>query len=87
MQTGPGATSIPTHQNGVVDGADYTVWRDTLGSISNLAANGNGNSVIDAGDYDLWKQSFGRASGAGSDSSALCPSQLRWQSWYWRSWR
>jgi hypothetical protein len=33
--------------DGSVDAADYTIWRDTLGS-HNLAADGNG--VIDSGD-------------------------------------
>ena len=29
------------NQNGVVDAADYTVWRDTLGSTTDLRANGD----------------------------------------------
>jgi hypothetical protein len=45
--------------NGNVDAADYTVWRDTLGSMTNLAADGNANGEIDPGDYDTWKENFG----------------------------
>lgn len=49
--------------DGVVDLADYTVWRNTLGSTSNLAANGNDSgtsmNVIDAADYLVWKNNFG----------------------------
>jgi formylglycine-generating enzyme len=59
--------------NGVVDAPDYTVWRDTLGSTTNLVADGNGSSVIDSGDYNVWKQNFGRTSGAGSGSDAPVP--------------
>ncbi len=44
----------------VVDAADYTLWRDTLGQTgTNLAADGNGDNLIDAADYDIWKLNFG----------------------------
>ncbi len=40
--------------NGVVDAADYVVWRDTLGQSGvGLAADGNGDSQIDAADYGI----------------------------------
>lgn len=48
--------------DGVVNAADYTNWRDTLGqSVSNPGdgADGNLSSVIDAPDYDHWKARFG----------------------------
>lgn len=45
--------------DGTVDAADYTVWRDTLGSTSDLRADGNGDQIIDAGDFDVWRSSFG----------------------------
>jgi hypothetical protein len=56
--------------NGIVDAADYTVWRDSLGSMTNLAADGNGNGVIDAGDYDVWKMHFGQTAGGGGAGGA-----------------
>ena len=71
------------NHNGRVDAADYTVWRDTLGSISDLAADGNNNGSIDDGDYTVWKSNFGqhapgagRASGANTNAAVPEPATL-----------
>ena len=53
------------NQNGVVDAADYTVWRDHLGQTftlfnENMAAATPG--LVDAEDYAFWKTHFGEAS-------------------------
>ncbi|MCA9241338.1 MAG: PEP-CTERM sorting domain-containing protein [Planctomycetales bacterium] len=47
------------NSNGIVDAADYTVWRDTLGSTTDLRADGNGNNQVDAGDYGYWRARYG----------------------------
>ena len=51
----PPAPALPGDYNndGTVDAADYVVWRDTLGSTTDLRADGNPNLVIDANDYAL----------------------------------
>jgi hypothetical protein len=62
--------------DGVVDAADYTVWRGSLGSTANLAADGNQNGMVDSGDYDVWKMHFGQTasgSGAGASSNTAVP--------------
>jgi len=51
--------------DGTVDAADYTVWRDTLDSTTDLRADGNNNNVIDPGDYEVWKSNFGQSAGSG----------------------
>jgi hypothetical protein len=57
--------------NGVVDAADYTVWRDTLGQTgSGLAADGNHNGRIDTGDSVVWTSNFGESGGAGGGVAA-----------------
>ena len=35
------------NKNGVVDAADYALWRKTLGSTSRLSADGDGNGTIE----------------------------------------
>lgn len=54
--------------DGVVDVADYTGWRDAVGSeaASALIADSNGDGVIDDDDYNAWVTGFGsEAGGAG----------------------
>jgi len=58
------------NHNGVVDAADYVLWRNTLGqSGSNLAADGNQNNSIDSGDYAVWRSHFGQSAAGGSMAS------------------
>jgi hypothetical protein len=46
--------------NGVVDAADYVLWRNTLNQTgTGLAADGNTNDRIDTGDFTIWRSSFG----------------------------
>jgi hypothetical protein len=62
------------NHDGIVDAADYTVWRDMLGQTgSGLAADGNGDNQIDAGDYNIWNTNFGNHSGSGAGANAAVP--------------
>ena len=58
------------NSNGVVDAADYTIWRDHLGQTFSLQNRdpANGSGAISAADYNSWKANFGAALGAGSAS-------------------
>lgn len=60
----PPAAPGPTgdyNLNTLVDAADYTLWRDTLGnSVSpGTGADGDESGIIDLPDYEFWKQHFG----------------------------
>jgi hypothetical protein len=56
------------NQNGFVDAADYTVWRNQLGSLASLP---NDNTVgVGPDDYTRWKTHFGESSGLGSGAAA-----------------
>jgi T5SS/PEP-CTERM-associated repeat protein len=62
------------NHNGVVDAADYTVWRDSLGKTGiGLAADGDNNHVVDVADYNIWKSNFGLTAGSGGAASDPVP--------------
>ena len=45
--------------NGVVDSADYDLWRANFGDTTSLVADGNGDQIVDTADYVLWRQNVG----------------------------
>ena len=59
------STASPTgdyNGNGVVDAADYVVWRKTLNlpaSPEGSGADGDQDGMIDSGDYPFWRDRFG----------------------------
>ena len=61
-------------KNGVVDAADYVLWRKTLGSTWDLQADGSGNGFVDQADYTFWRSNYGAvvvpSGGSGSGSGA-----------------
>jgi hypothetical protein len=65
----------------VVNAADYTVWRNNLGTDFDLNGNGDemgdSENLVDMADYQLWKDNFGNtlpASGSGAISNVPEPS-------------
>lgn len=65
-------------KNGVVNAADYVVWRDSRGQTGyQLDADGNGDGVIDSLDYDVWRAHFGAVwtppAGAGAGNPMAVP--------------
>jgi PEP-CTERM motif len=66
-------TGVPGdyNQDGHVDAADYTVWRDNLGATEALP-NDDTNGV-DLGDYERWKLHYGEPAGSGSTVSVAVP--------------
>ena len=63
--------------NGIVDVADYSVWRDTLGSTTDLRADSSGptvgtpNGIVDQADYDFWKSHFGNTLAASGSAASI----------------
>ena len=63
--------------DGVVDAADYPIWRDNLGTSFDLNGNGDesGDSagVVDEADYALWRSEFGSTSASAIVATAPVP--------------
>jgi len=52
--------------NGIVDPADYTVWRDAVTAGSTSLTNDPTPGVVDETDFDYWRAHFGEVAGAGA---------------------
>lgn len=72
--------------DGLVNLADYTVWRDTLGSTQDLRADFDGDKVIGATDYGAWKSRFGEAvaTGVANAQTLTVPSPV--SGWFAGAW-
>src|SRR5262245_40045903 len=46
--------------NKIVNGLDYNTWRQSFGSTTSLAADGNLNGIVDAADYVIYRDHFGQ---------------------------
>ncbi|WP_252854077.1 lamin tail domain-containing protein [Aeoliella straminimaris] len=57
----PGLPAGDYNDDGVVDMADYTVWRNHLGAPADTLPNDPVGGVIGAAQYDTWKDSFGNS--------------------------
>jgi hypothetical protein len=68
------------NQNGVVDAADYVVWRNNLGSAVALPNEGSGITPgsVTTEDYTYWRSRYGATSGAGSVLGGAVPEPSAW---------
>jgi hypothetical protein len=71
--TGGGPVQGDYNNNGTVDAADYTRWRNTNGTAATLP--NDPTPGVDQGDYTRWKQNFGMT-GSGSDPGAQRISEI-----------
>lgn len=63
------------NDDGLVDAADYTLWRDHAGDIDDVAIldRGDGVAGVDFGDFETWKENFGTAYGSAAVSALNAP--------------
>jgi hypothetical protein len=77
--TGSSTGGVPGdyNANGVVDAADYVLWRDNNGLTSGATTaqgDGTGDGMVNSDDYGFWQARFGNTSGSGSSlGSAAIP--------------
>lgn len=61
--------------DGVTDAADYTLWRDTLGTMrvgdEFIPADVDLSNEVDNGDYTIWAADYGLSGGAAPASAAV----------------
>jgi len=57
------------NENGAVDAADYTVWRNNLGQSVTIP-NDQTPGQVTTEDYAVWKQHFGESSGSGGSAES-----------------
>jgi pectate lyase len=61
------------NDDGVVDAADYVVWRQHLASNIPLTNETASPGVVDQDDFDAWRANFGATAGSGSGAAELVP--------------
>jgi hypothetical protein len=61
------------NDDGAVDAADYSIWRDNLGSNSALPNETESLGIVDAADFDAWKANFGAIAEPGGGGLAAVP--------------
>ncbi len=61
------------NDDGRVDQGDFSLWRSTFGSMSQLAADANRNGVVDAADYVVWRKNLSPAAGQSTFAAMNAP--------------
>ena len=61
------------NKDGIVDAADYTVWRDSVGMSAGTLPNDPAGGVIGQNQYDQWKNNFGATASSSALNSASVP--------------
>jgi hypothetical protein len=59
------------NNNGIVDAADYTVWRDNLGAPAGTLVNDPVGGVIGASQYQAWRAKYGSRRGLPNTTAIL----------------
>ena len=66
------------NNNGMIDAADYTAWRDALTAGATNLTNDPTPGVVDETDFDYWRAHFGETLGSGSGAwEQRCRSRVR----------
>jgi dextranase len=58
------------NQDGVIDAADYTVWRDAMAAGSTTLPNDPTPGTVDESDFEYWRVHFGETAGGAASIAA-----------------
>ncbi len=61
------------NDDGVIDAADYTVWRDVMTAGGTELTNDSTPGTVDESDFAYWKAHYGETAGAGALAMAAVP--------------
>ena len=73
--TGPPVLTGDYNSDGIIDAADYTVWRDQLGTTTLPNRDPSATGPVGQFDYLVWKTNFG-ATGTGNAAAVPEPASL-----------
>jgi autotransporter-associated beta strand protein len=76
LTVGPSILAGDYNNNGIVDAADFVIWRKNIGQPSQTLPNDTTGVIIGDAQYDLWRSNFGSTtavpgSGSVANSSAV----------------
>jgi hypothetical protein len=66
------------NDDGLVDAADYIVWRKLEGTSATLPNETASPGEVDEEDYNAWSQNFGSSNTSGNGSDAAAPEPTSW---------
>jgi len=67
------------NDDGIVDGEDYTVWRDNLGTSYQLPNEGSATpGQVTAEDFEVWRTQFGAVTGQAAITYGKVPEPATW---------
>jgi hypothetical protein len=72
------------NDNGVVDAADYTIWRNSSGAVgAGFRADANLDGRVDLQDYGRWRASYGIATAGSGRGAGVVPEPATGVAIFW----
>ncbi len=75
VATDPVAIDGDYNNDGVVDAADYTVWRDNLNTVTNLPGDTT-PGLVTANDYSVWSNNYGATNNPSASNAVPEPPSI-----------
>lgn len=83
VRSTPSLESGDFNGDGAIDAADYTIWRDTVGSGSDFRADANGDLAVDEADYSIWRATYGDTTSVSvPEPVGIAPSAIAALGWH-----